>query len=172
VFGLIAARLAPDAVGETFVKIKTLQLIIATLQCPPELRSETSKFRLCIMDQALGSIKVLTTYTCEPDPKHGDKPAANVVRTTPGMQASAYYQPELACTAGRPAQSKAHRSDLQLTNVRVRLQRKGASRAEEILTANKKAVSNSGAVHIPARKSKDTTLEMKPGGKIAWVTVI
>jgi hypothetical protein len=45
----LSARLAPDAPGETFVKIKTLQLIIATLQCPPELRSESSKFRLCVM---------------------------------------------------------------------------------------------------------------------------
>jgi hypothetical protein len=37
-------------------------------------------------------------------------------------------------------------------------QRKGAQRAEEILTANKKAVSNEGTVKIPARKTKDTTL--------------
>jgi hypothetical protein len=77
----LAARLAPDATGETFVKIKTLQLIIATLQCPPELRSETSKFRLCVMDQALDNIKLLTAYTCDPDPKFGDKPAEQVVRT-------------------------------------------------------------------------------------------
>ena len=77
----LSARLAPDAGGESFVKIKTLQLIIATLQCPPELRAETSKFRLCVMDQALENIKQLTTYTCEPDPKFGDKPAAQVVRT-------------------------------------------------------------------------------------------
>jgi len=37
-------------------------------------------------------------------------------------------------------------------------QRKGAERAEEILTANKKAVSNEGTVKIAARKTKDTTL--------------
>ena len=77
----LSARLAPDADGESFVKIKTLQLIIATLQCSPELRAETSKFRLCVMDQALENIKQLTSYTCEPDPKLGDKPAALVVRT-------------------------------------------------------------------------------------------
>lgn len=75
----LAARLAPDADGETFVKIKTLQLIIATLQCPPELRSESSKFRLCVMDQAMETIGQLTRYTCDPDPKFGDKPAAQVV---------------------------------------------------------------------------------------------
>ena len=76
----IATRLAPDASNETFVKIKTLQLVIATLQCPPELRSESSKFRLCVMDQALETIKQLMSYTCDPDPKFGDKPAAQVVR--------------------------------------------------------------------------------------------
>jgi hypothetical protein len=37
-------------------------------------------------------------------------------------------------------------------------QRKGAGRAQDILTANKKAVSNEGVVKIAARKSKDTTL--------------
>lgn len=76
----LAARLAPDAEGESFVKIKTLQLIIATLQCAPGLRSESSKFRLCVMDQALETIRQLTSYTCDPDPKFGEKPAAQVVR--------------------------------------------------------------------------------------------
>eukprot|EP01045_Picozoa_sp_COSAG04_P014171 COSAG04_NODE_1047_length_8562_cov_9.403167_2_plen_138_part_00 len=61
---------------ESFVKIKTLQLIIATLQS--ELRTESSKYRLCIMDQAFADIEALTTYTCEPDPKYGDKPAEQV----------------------------------------------------------------------------------------------
>lgn len=37
-------------------------------------------------------------------------------------------------------------------------QRKGAERAAEILTANKKAVANEGTVKIAARKTKDTTL--------------
>lgn len=41
---------------------------------------------------------------------------------------------------------------------RISTQRKGAERALEILTANKKAVSNEGMVKIPARKTKDTTL--------------
>jgi hypothetical protein len=81
----LSARLAPDAPGETFVKIKTLQLIIATLQCPPELRSESSKFRLCVMDQSLATIRQLTSYTCDPDPKFGDKPATQVVRIGPRL---------------------------------------------------------------------------------------
>ena len=75
----LSTRLAPDVDDETFVKIKALQLIIATLQCPPELRVETSKFRLCVMDQILDTIRQLTTYTSDPDHKFGDKPAAQVV---------------------------------------------------------------------------------------------
>lgn len=77
----LTTRLAPDASNETFVKIKTLQLIVAILKCPPELRAESSKFRLCIMDQALETIRQLASYTCNPDPSFGDKPAAQVVRT-------------------------------------------------------------------------------------------
>ena len=52
------------------------RLIIATLQS--DLRTESSKYRLCIMDQAFADIEALATYTCEPDPKYGDKPAEQV----------------------------------------------------------------------------------------------